>query len=307
MSPKSKTAFAEGKLEQLPDLISAHFEQFIQQFGHMSDSSNDFSQVPWRENLPLVQKMIANFSKAGAAGQSVTWSDLQAQGKISRAMQRKYQKAKQFQLYREEISSTYIFGYGRFRNYFRKLGQLWELKGALDSADDIFYLYHEEIRQAVKLGENNPADLKNLIQTRKEEIEAVADAIMPETIYGDVAPPIQTAVEHEGNALRGVPTSPGYYQGPARIITKASEFEKVQSGDILVIPFSDVSWTPLFAKAGAIIAESGGMLSHSSIVAREYGLPAVVSVPAACALFTDGEDLQIDGYQGVVTKTGGTG
>ena len=68
-------------------------------------------------------------------------------------------------------------------------------------------------------------------------------------------------------------------------------------GDVLVIPFSDVGLTPLFARAGAVVAESGGILSHSSIIAREYGIPAVVSVPGACGL-EDGTMMAVDGYTG---------
>jgi len=77
------------------------------------------------------------------------------------------------------------------------------------------------------------------------------------------------------------------------------DFSKVRPGDVLVIPFSDVGWTPLFTKAGAVIAESGGILSHSSIVAREYNIPAVVSVPNACTL-QDGRIVSVDGYKGEV-------
>lgn len=68
----------------------------------------------------------------------------------------------------------------------------------------------------------------------------------------------------------------------------------------MVIPYSDVSWTPLFSKAGAVIAESGGILSHSSIVAREHNLPAVVSVTGACQLLTNGKKVLVDGYKGEV-------
>jgi pyruvate,water dikinase len=81
---------------------------------------------------------------------------------------------------------------------------------------------------------------------------------------------------------------------------------RVQEGDVLVIPYSDVSWTPLFAKAGAVVAEAGGILSHSSIIAREYGIPAVVAVPGACQL-ADGTQLTVDGNNGQVILEGKTG
>jgi len=75
-------------------------------------------------------------------------------------------------------------------------------------------------------------------------------------------------------------------------------------GAVVVIPYSDVSWTPLIAKAGAVVAESGGTLSHSSIVAREYNLPAVVSVTNACRLLKDDMEVTVDGFRGEITVHG---
>lgn len=80
-----------------------------------------------------------------------------------------------------------------------------------------------------------------------------------------------------------------------------SDFPKVTDDCVLVIPYSDVSWTPLFAHVGALVAEAGGMLSHSSIVVREYGIPAVVSVPNATRL-KDGTEVTVDGYTGAITR-----
>jgi pyruvate,water dikinase len=89
------------------------------------------------------------------------------------------------------------------------------------------------------------------------------------------------------------------------VILSVADFSKMEQGDVLVIPFSDVSWTPLFTRAGAVIAESGGVLSHSSIVAREYNLPCVVSVSQACNL-PDHTLVTVDGYKGEVKIHGST-
>jgi pyruvate,water dikinase len=83
------------------------------------------------------------------------------------------------------------------------------------------------------------------------------------------------------------------------VVRGIQDFDKLRSGDVLVIPFSDVGWTPLFARAGAVISESGGMLSHSSIVAREYNIPAIVSVPQACQLLDD-SIVSVDGFKGEI-------
>jgi phosphoenolpyruvate synthase/pyruvate phosphate dikinase len=99
--------------------------------------------------------------------------------------------------------------------------------------------------------------------------------------------------------LKGTPTSQGYYRGPVKVVKGLEDFHKVQQGDVLVVPFTDVGWTPLFARAGAVVAESGGILSHSSIIAREYHIPAVVSVQGA-TLLKDGMLVAVDGYQGEV-------
>ena len=81
------------------------------------------------------------------------------------------------------------------------------------------------------------------------------------------------------------------------MITSIHEIGKMKEGSVLVVPYTDVSWTPLFTRAGAVVAESGGLLSHSSIVAREYGIPAVVSVTGACRLL-EGKFVSVDGYTG---------
>jgi pyruvate,water dikinase len=83
------------------------------------------------------------------------------------------------------------------------------------------------------------------------------------------------------------------------VVCGIGDFAKLENGDVLVVPYSDVGWTPLFAKAGAVISESGGMLSHSSIIAREYNIPAVVSVTGATQL-TDHTQVTIDGYKGEI-------
>jgi phosphoenolpyruvate synthase/pyruvate phosphate dikinase len=119
----------------------------------------------------------------------------------------------------------------------------------------------------------------------------------PTIIYGEVAPPLAPKKHTE---LKGTPTSGGYYKGLARVVRSPAEFQRVQPGDVVVIPYSDVAWTPLFTKAGAVVAESGGMLSHASIVAREYGIPAVVSVEGAMRI-PEGVEVVVDGYTGLVS------
>jgi pyruvate,water dikinase len=169
----------------------------------------------------------------------------------------------------------------------------------IDGPADIFYLYLDEVQEAVTAG-LPVGSLNESIDTRKREIERVREIDLPEIIHGDDPPPITKRIEGS-STLEGTPTSRGYHSGPVRIVRGIRDFPNLEAGDVLVVPYSDVGLTPLFARAGAVIAESGGLLSHSSIMAREYGIPAVVSVPDACRILRDGQIAAVDGYTGAVS------
>ena len=100
--------------------------------------------------------------------------------------------------------------------------------------------------------------------------------------------------------LRGTPGSHGTATGSARIVQGPADFVRVRPGDILVCPFTDPSWTPLLRVAAGVITETGGVLSHAAIVAREHGIPAVLGVPDAVSLIPDGATVTVDGTVGTV-------
>ena len=268
--------------------------QFLKQFGHLSDSSSDFSQKPWRENPDLILQMIIDYvPPARGASDGVQLADLPIPALQRPFFMLIYNRARQFRWYREAISSLYTYGYGLFRDLFLALGHHFVRCDLLVQAEDVFYLHMDEVREIVKR-EQPAQDCKELVRERKDEINRVRDIIPPETIFGRQAPSLDPG---QGRGLKGTPTSRGVYTGPVRVLKGIQDMSRVQGGDVLVIPYSDVGWTPLFAKAGAVVAESGGLLSHSSIIAREYGIPAVVSVPGACQL-ADGTPVTVDGYSG---------
>jgi pyruvate,water dikinase len=128
-------------------------------------------------------------------------------------------------------------------------------------------------------------------------MEETRDIVLPVVIYGEEAPLPETGRSRNHS---GTGTSPGSYTGKTKVVKSVGDFESVTRGDVLLIPFSDVSWTPVLAKAGAIVSETGGMLSHCSIIAREMGIPAMVSVPNACAI-GGGLTVTINGSNGVLT------
>ena len=103
-------------------------------------------------------------------------------------------------------------------------------------------------------------------------------------------------------ALRGAPASAGVARGPARLVRNLEEFAKFQRGDVLVCQSSNVSWIPLFTSAAAVVTEVGGPLSHAAVVAREFGIPAVVGTSVALSTLVDGEPLEVDGSAGIVRR-----
>jgi len=100
--------------------------------------------------------------------------------------------------------------------------------------------------------------------------------------------------------LAGVPASPGTYSGPARIVRGEAEFTRLRPGDVLVCPTTSPPWSVLFLHAGAVVTDAGGVLSHTAVIAREYGIPAVLATGDATRRIHDGDVVNVDGTNGTV-------
>jgi pyruvate,water dikinase len=277
--------------------FSAELKSFLKHFGHFSDSGNDFSSVPWREQPALILQLVKNFSADGSAPQAgMSWQDLPFAGFKRRFVGLLLKRARYYRAFRDEISSLYTFGYGLFRPMFLSLSDHLVERGWLSQREDIFYVPVEVVRQTLSDDHDSGEALGPMAQQHRHAIDRVVDYEMPSIIYGEDDPPI---IPSQQSRLSGTATSRGYHRGPVRVVKGLQDFHKLQPGDVLVVPFTDVGWTPLFARAGAVVSDSGGMLSHSSIIAREYHIPAVVSVPGATRL-QDGMIVLVDGNKGEV-------
>jgi pyruvate,water dikinase len=279
--------------------FEAEFRHFLEDFGHLSDNGNDFSSPRWWETPDLMLELVMDYEdiERDRDGRP-RFEDLEMPFLKRRRLRHLKSKVQRYMLYREKIGSLYTYGQNLFRIYFLALGRKLTAAGCIERSEDIFYLQWNEILDWAQ-GSPESSVLDAYVRRRQVEVAACRDLEMPEIIYGDVPPPPVNR-SRPAQALNGTPTSPGRYRGPACIVRGIRDFAKVQPGDVLVVPFTDVGWTPLFTKAGAVVAESGGMLSHSSIVAREYEIPAVVSVNHACKLIADGAIILVDGYHGRV-------
>jgi pyruvate,water dikinase len=263
---------------------------FLERFGHVSDSGNDFSHVPWREDPARLAPLLveAEAESADGNGASALPDDL---SRLERGLAR---RTARYRLERERVSYTYTRAYGQFRPAVLEVARRLVEHGALDATSDVFYLQRDEMETGLLGGD---PDLGQLATTRRQDMDRLRDVDMPEVIFGDAfepAPP--TDPDHQ---LRGTPSSRGVARAEARVVNGIDEADRVKPGDVVVIPYSDVGWTPMLARAGGIVAEAGGLLSHSSIVAREFGIPCVVSVPNATRI-PDGAIVRVDGNTGEV-------
>lgn len=293
----STATYAQVMADERLEAFRGELAGLMQRFGHLCDNGNDFSTVPWRENGDTILQLITGYQprKEEPGNGKVHLEALRLPFGQGWMFRRLYRRARQFMLYREQISYLYSYGYGLFRPHFLAVGEYFRRQGWIDQPEDIFYLDWPVIRKAVEQGDAG-VNLRASVEGHRQAMEKVRGAALPAIIYGDQPPPVESLAVRR---LSGTPTSRGYCTGRSKVVNGIEDFGKVTEGDVLVIPYSEVGWTPLFARAAGVIAEAGGMLSHSSIIAREYGIPAVVSVPHAMQL-TDGLLVSIDGYKGEI-------
>jgi pyruvate,water dikinase len=169
--------------------------------------------------------------------------------------------------------------------------------GVLDAPEDVFHLKLGELKRVDETWPPPPPladELRSLTIRRKERRAALEGTPL-------VDPRFFRRSEREGDVrLRGAPGSSGVAEGPVRIIRDGAEFGKLRSGEVLVAPYTNPAWTPLFQRAAAVVVDSGSVASHAAIVAREYGIPAVMGTIDGTSRLVDGEWVRVDGTRGLV-------
>jgi phosphohistidine swiveling domain-containing protein len=269
-------------------------ENFKRNFGHFSESGNDFSYPQWQDNDAYIINMIKHFPSREKGKTPKEQS--KSIHKIYKSFA--YKRAAKMRLYREMISSLYTKTYGLFRVLFLDVGQQLLALGKLENAEDIFYLDLDYLPKVIESNDQNfIKESKTHIARIKKEMSELREIDLPPVIYGEQAPPLSGL--NSKDVYHGIPASMGYFKGEIQVIKSLDDFDHMIDGAILIIPFSDVSWTPILLRAGAIVSESGGILSHASIIAREMGIPAIVSVDHACAI-DEGTIATVDGQNGVL-------
>jgi phosphohistidine swiveling domain-containing protein len=187
-----------------------------------------------------------------------------------------------------------------------ELGRRLAANGAVDEAGDVFHLRLEEL-------DDLSSDLRGVVAERKQELERWSGVVSP-PMLGSLPPgpppddPISRAVikmfggrpteSESADVIYGMAGSPGVVRGRVRIVRSLAEGDALEFGEILVAPTTAPPWTPLFARAAAIVTDAGGILSHCAVVAREYSIPAVVGAKRATTFLRDGQLIEVDGTSG---------
>lgn len=185
------------------------------------------------------------------------------------------------------------------RRLFRSLGERLATGGALQSSDDIFFLTSNEVREIVR---DRGRDWKTVVDARRAERTRNAPLEAPDTLTGAGPSEPDAETSEAPGIVKGLPISPGYAEGPARLVRSPEDRARVKPGDILIVPAIDPGMAPLFGLAAGLVAEMGGTLSHGAIIAREYGLPAVANVAGAMRRVRDGERIAVDAGRGEIRR-----
>ena len=209
-------------------------------------------------------------------------------------------RAQHGSVFRENIKSEVIKLMTAMRKMLLELGKRLADKGIIENDDDVFFIRQEELAPVV----NGKADfdIHQAVAARRAEYDKNTSVTPPDIVFGKFDPDnyVPDTQEEQTEVLNGVGVSPGRATGKARVILRADSDQQLLAGEILVAPFTDPGWTPYFVPAAAIVMDEGGVISHGSIVAREYGIPAVVNVGNATKVIKTGQKIQVDGDLGVV-------
>ena len=319
--PAVAHALREGtSLDEIESLeggeaFRAALDDFLEEFGHRATGELDISRPRWRdEPSGLLATVRANLKheQAGehrehlrqmvrqAAAAAEQLEDRASHGifgplrkQVVRRLIRTYRGYIQT---REHPKHGLAHLFAAWHEAIRDAGELLVNEGQLDETNDVWFLRQEELFAALE-GELPEVD----IASRRAEFERYKTLDAPPVLTSEGEAP-SGRIEREDvpeGALVGTGVSGGVVEGVARVVRDPSE-ETIEKGEILIAPSSDPGWTPLFLNAAGMVVEVGGQMSHGALVAREYGLPAVVSVSEATRRIETGQRVRIDGTQGIV-------
>jgi pyruvate,water dikinase len=298
--------------------LGERFAEFIRTYGYRGQTEWMVGLPDWQEDPTFPLNSFRNMIAAPDSGspehlhEAVTAhraaAEQQYRDLLPPERRRGYDellaKTQKFVRLREFTKSNCIRGIRPGRTLLLALGAHFVQRGALPAPDDIFFLLAQEVDQVIS-GELGGSEAKQIVERRRAQKQQLEEGyVLPDNFSGEPAI-VRRVVDREEkvSTLTGLAVSPGVATGTARVVVNIEEANSVsmEPGDVLVAPFTDAPWTPLFLVAGAVVVETGGLLSHAATVAREFGIPAVVMVKDATRLILDGQTVTVDGSSGKVS------
>lgn len=297
-----------------------HLDGFLEKNGHRAIKEWELRSPRWEENPAVVLGMVRNYLLIEAApsiheqktaeARAALIDDLRARlqafplerafGLRLRLILSAAERVRYFQKMRENSRFYYIMGLGAVRKIVLRIESELLRQGKLKCKDDVFFLQAKELA-GLQTGSLQWLDVEDRIRERRIEHIRLCKMGPPKAIGIEMAQKYAPATTHEGaTLLQGQPASPGAYEGRARVILDPSIDVELAPGEVLVAPYTDPAWTPLFLTAGAAVVEVGSYLSHAGTVAREFGMPCVVDVAEATQKIRSGDRIAVDGNLGSV-------
>jgi pyruvate,water dikinase len=292
------------------------FETFLQTYGHRANIESDWAKPRYYEDPTPLLSLIRLHIHAPSSSTpeeirtrqeheaTETWREFE--GKLTWWQRRTVvprvkwalKRAKRHRLWRESNRFELIRGISEFKRWHLILAERFADRGWIEKTSDYFFLELKEIGEVI-VDASKAASLKSIIAKRKEDYKAWRHLEMPLLMRESELPALMrratsTIPVSSVTKLRGLCISSGLVEGDVVVITEPNDFTRMKQGAILVAPATSPAWTPLFSLASGVIVEIGGTLSHSSIVAREYGLPALANVKDATKLLKDGDRVRLD-------------
>jgi len=333
-NPDLRRLFEQSQPEQLlaelrksdaGQAFLAELQAYLDKFGWRTDSIFELMKQSWREDPTIALNAIQGYINIGDEG----GPDSQYQAAVQRreellaaARQRLASDPARLARFNElyetaacftpvaEDHNHYIDQMGNIvmRYPALEIGRRLAARGAIADQDDVFFLHLDEVGRAFA-----SADLKAVTAQRRKDLARWAQIVPPPALgvpgdpSGDPAEELLmrffgSPVEQSADPsiITGTAASPGTVRGPAKVVRDLTEASKVSPGDILVCEMTLPPWTPLFATVAGVVADTGGILSHCAIVAREYRLPCVVGTAVGTAMIKDGMTITVDGSKGIV-------
>jgi pyruvate,water dikinase len=301
----------------LPPVLQDCLRAFLARYGERAVAEIDLGLPRWSEDPTHVIGVLGNYLRLedpdrapdavftrGAAQAEAMVATLTDRARRRSALRGRtvgfaLDRARQLAGLRELPKYEIVLVLAQARQELMKIGVDLAAAGALREAHDVVFLDLHEVATGLDGG-----DLRDLVVRRRDTYEReLQRRHVPRVLLSDgTEPEAEPASPTVDGALVGVAASYGTVTGPARVVLEPTG-ARIMPGEILVAPSTDPGWTPLFLTAGGLVMEMGGANSHGAVVAREYGIPAVVGVPHATNRITTGQQVTVDGTHGLVTAT----